>query len=81
MRILILGASGCIGRHLTAALPDGGHTVRAAIRRPYPFCAAGYTGLLSYAKASLWLDPFGVLTKNLAVLLLALVWAAREDER
>jgi hypothetical protein len=42
---------------------------------------AGYTAALGFAEAGLWLDPFGPLTKNLAMLLLALVWAALEDDR
>lgn len=38
MRILLTGATGFIGRHLTAALAQAGHTVRIALRddRPLP---------------------------------------------
>ena len=32
--ILILGAAGFIGRHLAQALPDSGHRVMLATRRP-----------------------------------------------
>jgi len=45
------------------------------------FLILGYTAVLSYAAAGLWLDPFGPLAKNLAVLLLVLIWAALEDDR
>ncbi|MBF0355990.1 MAG: NAD(P)H-binding protein [Alphaproteobacteria bacterium] len=34
MRVLVLGANGFIGRHLTAALLSAGHKVVAAVRRP-----------------------------------------------
>lgn len=34
MRILVLGATGFIGRHITAALLGAGHHVVAAVRRP-----------------------------------------------
>lgn len=34
MKILICGASGFVGRHLTRAMRDAGHTVVRAVRRP-----------------------------------------------
>lgn len=39
MRILLTGATGFIGRHLTAALLRHGHTVRAAVRDDKPLSA------------------------------------------
>ncbi|HKS63210.1 MAG TPA: NAD-dependent epimerase/dehydratase family protein, partial [Xanthobacteraceae bacterium] len=37
MKVLVTGASGMIGRPLTAALADAGHQVRAAVRRAQTF--------------------------------------------
>jgi uncharacterized protein YbjT (DUF2867 family) len=34
MKILVCGATGFVGRHLTSALRDAGHTVIRAVRRP-----------------------------------------------
>ncbi len=41
----------------------------------------GYSLVLSIAQPALWLDPFGSLLKNLAVVGLIGVWAALRDER
>jgi UDP-glucose 4-epimerase len=34
LRVLLTGANGFIGAHLTAALIEAGHHVRAAVRKP-----------------------------------------------
>lgn len=34
MKILICGATGFVGRHLTSYLREAGHTVIRAVRRP-----------------------------------------------
>ena len=39
MHILITGASGFIGSHLTRALLKEGHRITAAVRDPETFCA------------------------------------------
>ncbi len=41
MTVLVTGASGFIGQHLTAALVDAGHDVRAMTRRPDDYQGAG----------------------------------------
>jgi uncharacterized protein YbjT (DUF2867 family) len=41
MRVLVTGASGFIGRHLSQALLDGGHHVRAMTRRPRDYRGPG----------------------------------------
>ena len=38
-RILVTGASGFVGRHLTAVLAELGHEVRAAVRTAPPLAA------------------------------------------
>jgi uncharacterized protein YbjT (DUF2867 family) len=40
-RVLVTGASGFVGRNLTAALVDGGHEVRAMTRRPDHYSGPG----------------------------------------
>ena len=40
-----------------------------------------YTALATFAAPALWLDPFGPLTKNIAVFLAVLVWIILEDAR
>ncbi|HEY9536663.1 MAG TPA: NAD-dependent epimerase/dehydratase family protein [Kiloniellaceae bacterium] len=55
MRVLLTGANGFIGAHLTAALLAAGHQVVAAVRRPDDFArrfpaadaVAAYTAALS----------------------------------
>jgi uncharacterized protein YbjT (DUF2867 family) len=44
-RVLVFGASGYIGRHLTARLARDGHRVRAAARRLAPLEAEGWRGV------------------------------------
>jgi len=39
VKVLVTGASGTIGRPLTAALAAAGHTVRAAVRHDRGFVA------------------------------------------
>jgi uncharacterized protein YbjT (DUF2867 family) len=44
-RVLVFGASGYVGRHLTARLAAQGHRVRAAARRLAPLEAEGWEGV------------------------------------
>ncbi len=44
-RVLVFGASGYVGRHLTARLAAAGHPVRAAARRRAPLEAEGWPGV------------------------------------
>lgn len=44
-RVLVFGASGYVGRHLTARLAVAGHRVRAAARRLAPLEAEGWKGV------------------------------------
>lgn len=41
----------------------------------------GYTVVLSVVAPGLWADPFGVLVKNIPILVAIAVWMVLEDDR